>query len=107
MIKRVWGIVNSTEVEFTPIRDRPGYWEGLAPKSSGLEERIEIWAEAESGARGHLKCTVQIKYGKTHARLILLPFVAQFVNRYKEDVLHDRFNTEYARCRKVVACYVQ
>ena len=35
MIIRVWGIVNDTEVEFTPIPDRPGYWEGYAPQDAG------------------------------------------------------------------------
>lgn len=61
MIVRVWGIVNSTEVEFSPVADRPGYWEGLAPRVDGLQE-IEIWAENDEGARGHLQCTVQITY---------------------------------------------
>ncbi len=57
MIIRVWGVVNSTEVEFTPIPDRPGSWEGYAPKVPGLQD-IEIWAESDSGLRGHLKCAV-------------------------------------------------
>ena len=49
MIVRVWGTVNSTEVEFTPIRDKPGYWEGYAPRVPGLQD-IEIWAESSTGA---------------------------------------------------------
>ena len=35
MIIRVWGVVNSTEVEFTPIPNRPGYWEGYRPATAG------------------------------------------------------------------------
>ena len=38
MIVRVWGIVNSTEVEFTPVPDHPGYWEGYAPKYRGYRK---------------------------------------------------------------------
>ena len=40
MIIRVWGIVNSTEVEFTPIPDRPGYWEGYAKKDETLTDAL-------------------------------------------------------------------
>ena len=70
MIIRVWGIVNSTEVEFTPIPDRPGYWEGYAPRLPGLQE-IEVWAESDSGLRGHLYCTVTLDYhAHTEARLL-------------------------------------
>ena len=61
MIIRVWGIVNDTEVEFTPVPDRPGYWEGYAPRMPGLQD-IEIWAESDSGMRGHLECTVMLEY---------------------------------------------
>lgn len=63
MIVRVWGVVNDIDVEFTPIPDRPGYWEGYAPRQPGLQD-IEIWAESSTGARpftvhGHdqLPCT--------------------------------------------------
>ena len=70
MIIRVWGIVNSIEVEFTPIPDRPGYWEGTAPRMPGLQE-IEIWAESSTGARGHLQCEVMIEYhAHTEAQLL-------------------------------------
>lgn len=102
MIVRVWGIVNSAEVEFTPIRDRPGYWIGEAPKSTGLEEEIEIWAEAESGARGHLKCTVQIQYTETHARLLLMPYIVGLIERYKVQELQERTCAMLVRCRRAV-----
>ena len=70
MIIRVWGIVNSIEVEFTPIPNRPGYWEGTAPRMPGLQE-IEIWAESSTGARGHLQCEVMIEYhAHTEAQLL-------------------------------------
>lgn len=83
MIVKVWGTVNSTEVEFTPVPDRPGYWEGYAPKIPGLQE-IEIWAENDKGACGHLQCTVQVHYHvHAHARLVLLPYVVSLFQ------LHD------------------
>ena len=70
MIIRVWGVVNSTEVEFTPIPNRPGYWEGYAPRLPGLQA-IEIWAESDSGLRGHLQCSVMLDYhAHTEARLL-------------------------------------
>lgn len=89
MITRVWGIVNSTEVEFTPIRDRPDYWEGYAPRVPGLQD-IEIWAENDKGARGHLRCTVQVQYhAHTQARLILLPYVASLLTMYNARLFTD------------------
>lgn len=74
MIVRVWGTVNSTKVEFTPIPDKPGYWEGYAPRVPGIQD-IEIWAESSTGARGHLQCTVQVREAHVHteAYLVLLP----------------------------------
>ncbi|MEF2765025.1 MAG: hypothetical protein U0N43_07025 [Mediterraneibacter sp.] len=120
MIIRVWGVVNSTEVEFTPISDRPGYWEGYAPRLPGLQE-IEVWAESDSGLRGHLQCTVMLDYhAHTEARLLgdrmeaslidagdtvrllLLPWVAQLVTLRSVDVLQDNYNVRLKGCRKAV-----
>lgn len=102
MIVRVLGIVNSAEVEFTPIPDRPGYWEGYAPRMPGLQE-IEIWAESNSGLRGHLQCTVMIEYhAHTEARLILLPWVAGLVTLHKTQLLQDKYHTQLKGCRKAV-----
>ena len=120
MIIRVWGVVNSTEVEFTPISDRPGSWEGYAPRLPGLQE-IEIWAESDSGLRGHLQCTVMLDYhAHTEARLLgdrmeaslidagdtvrllLLPWVAQLVTLRSVDVLQDNYNVRLKGCRKAV-----
>lgn len=120
MIIRVWGIVNDTEVEFTPIPDRPGYWEGYAPRMPGLQD-IEIWAESDSGLRGHLECTVMLDYhAHTEARmqrdgfetclegdgadvrLLLLPWVARLVKIYETDILQDQYNARLKCCRKVV-----
>lgn len=102
MIIRVWGIVNSAEVEFTPIPDRPGYWEGTAPRMPGLQD-IEIWAESNSGARGHLQCTVMIDYhAHTEARLLLLPWVAQLVNLWEVSTLQENYNAQLKGCRKAV-----
>lgn len=102
MIIRVWGIVNSTEVEFTPIPDRPGYWEGTAPRMPGLQD-IEIWAESSTGARGHLQCTVKIDYHThTEAHLLLLPWVAQLVELWVVDALPETYITHLRGCRKAV-----
>lgn len=81
MIIRVWGMVNSTEVEFQPIKDRPDYWEGYAPRVKGLQD-IDIWAENDKGAKGHLFVQVMIEYDSpTTTRLILLPYVVTLVPR--------------------------
>lgn len=120
MIIRVWGIVNSTEVEFTPIPDRPGYWEGYAPRLPGLQD-IEIWAESDSGLRGHLQCTVMLDYhahtdaqlpwDRTNAdlvgpertvRLLLLPWVANLITLREESVLQEHYNARLKCCRKAV-----
>lgn len=101
MIIRVWGIVNSTEVEFTPIENRPDYWEGLAPRVPGLQE-IEIWAENDKGARGHLHCSVQIHYDvRTHARLVLLPYYVQLAGQYQSELMMSNFTAALYQCREV------
>ena len=102
MIIRVWGVVNSTEVEFTPIPDRPGYWEGTAPRMPGLQE-IEIWAESSTGARGHLQCTVMIDYhAHTEAHLLLLPYVARLIALRETQILQENYNARLKCCRKAV-----
>lgn len=120
MIIRVWGVVNSTEVEFTPIPDRPGYWHGYAPRMPGLQD-IEIWAESDSGLRGHLQCTVMLDYhAHTEARvlddrmnvssintddmvrLMLLPWVANLINLRETQILHEHYNAQLKCCRKAV-----
>lgn len=121
MIIRVWGVVNSTEVEFAPIPDRPGYWEGYAPRLPGLQE-IEIWAESDSGLRGHLQCTVMLDYhAHTEARLLgdqmeaslidaggrvrllLLPWVAQLVALRETQILQENYIAQLKGCRKAVS----
>ena len=100
MIIRCWGIVNGTEVEFSPVADRPGYWEGLAPRVDGLQE-IEIWAENDEGARGHLQCTVQITYHtETVAQLLLLPFYTRLMNATVERLLPKKIIARYCGCRR-------
>lgn len=120
MIIRVWGVVNSAEVEFSPVPDRPGYWEGYAPRLPGLQD-IEIWAESDSGLRGHLQCTVMLDYhAHTEARLLgdrmeaslidegekvrllLLPWVAQLVALRTVDVLQGNYIAQLKGCRKAV-----
>ena len=120
MIIRVWGIVNSTEVEFSPVPDRPGYWEGYAPRMPGLQD-IEIWAESDSGLRGHLQCTVMLDYhahtetwllgDRTKAdlidtenkvRLLLLPWVTSLITIRETQILQDHYNARLKCCRKAV-----
>lgn len=121
MIIRVWGVVNSTEVEFTPLPDRLGYWEGYAPRLPGLQD-IEIWAESDSGLRGHLQCTVMLDYhahaearllqDRTEAdllgpdravRLLLLPWVAGLITLREECVLQEHYYAQLKGCRKAVS----
>lgn len=86
MIVRVWGIVNSTPVEFTPIPDRPGYYEGIAPRAKYFQD-IEIWAENDIGAIGHLQCQILIKeYTPTTVHLLLTPYRVKLLNNVREVV---------------------
>lgn len=102
MIIRVWGVVNDTEVEFTALPDRPGYWEGYAPRVPGLQD-IEIWAESSTGMRGHLQCTVMIDYhAHTAARLLLLPWIACLTALRETRILQDNYNARLKCCRKAV-----
>ena len=119
MIIRVWGVVNSAEVEFSPVPDRPGYWEGYAPRLPALQD-IGIWAESDSGLRGHLQCTVMIDYhAHTESRLLrerteaqmveermvhllLLPWVAHLVTLRETQILQENYNARLKCCRKAV-----
>lgn len=89
MIIRCWGIVNSTNIEFSPMEERPGYWSGIAPWQPGLQD-IEIWAENDKGAIGHVNVQVGLTYldkDKTLVRLVLCPFTVK--------VLLDKDNLLY------------
>lgn len=84
MIVRVWGIVNSTEVEFTPIDGKPDYWEAYAPRADEYQA-IEVWAENEMGLRGYLNCSVHVEWGTdTTVRLIVTPYDARAETPAKE-----------------------
>ncbi len=52
---------------------------GVCPRLPGLQD-IEIWAESDSGLRGHLQCTVMLDY-HAHAEARLLQ------DRTKADLL--------------------
>lgn len=85
MIVRVWGVVNRTEVEFTPIPDRPSYWEGYAPRSKDFYQEIEIWAKNDLGAIGHLNCSVLIKeWSPTTVQLLLAPYSVRLLQNPKK-----------------------
>lgn len=80
MIVRAWGIINKKiEVEFQPIENRPGYWEGWIDYIPGILD-VEIWAETHEGARGHLECQVQVMlHAHTKVRLVLQPFKVSLI----------------------------
>lgn len=91
MIIRVWGVINSTEVDFQPIPNKPDYWEGYAPRVKGLQD-IEIWAENDKGARGHYRGEVLISwYSETHARLTLAPYSVRLVDTGQNDYISQPY----------------
>ena len=82
MITRVWGVVNSTNIEFSPIKGKDGYWEGYAPRIPGYQN-VEIWAENDKGRIGTLKCQALISYyTETTVRLVISPYYVQLVPSY-------------------------
>lgn len=101
MIVRCWGEVNGTTVEFSPIPNREGYWEGLAPRVPGLQD-IKIWAEKDNGSFGYLSCQVAIQETvDTYVRVILLPYSVSLINKYIENVsLKIRPNEKVIWCRR-------
>lgn len=89
MIIRVWGVVNAKEIEFQRVPDRPDYWEGYAPKFPGYQN-VEIWAENDKGARGHLQCQVLISYeNDTTARLLVVPYFTRLISEWEIRVYED------------------
>lgn len=79
MIVRVWGIVNDQEITFSPVANRPGYWEGYAEGKPGLQD-IEIWAENHLGTRGHLHVEVSVEWlTRTRARLLIHPYMVKLL----------------------------
>lgn len=87
MITRVWGIVNSEEIEFHRIPDQPYYWEGFAPRVPGLQN-IEIWAETDKGARGHLRNQVRMEWDvSTRVRLTITPYTVRLIPSAKEGLV--------------------
>ena len=82
MITRVWGVINSTNVEFNPIKGKDGYWEGYAPRIPGYQN-VEIWAQNDEGRIGTLKCQALISYHtETTVRLVISPYYTQLVPSY-------------------------
>lgn len=91
MIIRVWGVVNSKEVEFTPIVDRPGYWEGYAPRADVLDQEIEIWAKSDTGAIGHFACVVVVKESTpTISQIVLYPYSVKMVPAFDVSLYFQR-----------------
>lgn len=80
MITRVWGTINSVDVEFFRVKDRPGYWTGIGPRMANIQD-IEVWAESDSGARAHMSFAISIKtYGPDHVILMLSPYRARLLS---------------------------
>lgn len=90
MIVRVWGTINSKCIEFEPIEDRPGYWEGIGPKED-IYQDIEIWAKNDLGAVGHLRCTIVIReWTPTEVRLIIAPYRVDLIKEpYKVSIFEE------------------
>ena len=82
MITRVWGSINDVDVVFTPVPDRPHYWEGIGPRVDGLQN-IVIWAETAQGSIRRLAVSVAITWDtETTVKLILMPYMVSVINRY-------------------------
>lgn len=80
MIIRVWGTINSVEVEFERVPDRPDFWQGVGPRVDGPQQ-VEIWAENDQGVRGYLPFAVSIKtYGPDLVTLLLSPYRAYLLD---------------------------
>lgn len=89
MIVRVWGSINSEEIEFSKVPDRPEYWEGIGPRSEEYQ-MIEIWAESSSGSIAHVDCAVSMKiYGSDKVRLLLSPFKASIIEEYEARLIRE------------------
>lgn len=87
MITRVFGSINDVDVTFTPVQDRPDYWEGIGPRVEGLQN-IVIWAETEQGSVRRLAVSVAISWDtETTVRLVLMPFVTTLVSAYLTSVV--------------------
>lgn len=89
MIVRVWGSINSTEVEFERVPDRPDYWEGIGPRSEDYQ-MIDIWAESSSGAIAHLDFAISMKvYCSDKVHLLLSPFRATVFEEYSARLVKE------------------
>ena len=89
MIVRVWRIVNNTQVDFTPIEDRPGYWEGYGPKAAIYQE-IEIFAKNDIGKIGRFQTKIVIReWSPTQVRLLITPYKVSIFEWYKTELLQD------------------
>lgn len=89
MITRVWGSINSVEIEFKKVPDREGYWEGIGPRSEEYQI-IDIWAETNSGSIAHLDFAISMKiYGSDKVRLLISPYKAHLIEEYKASLLKE------------------
>lgn len=81
MIIRVWGSVDGVDVVYRPLPGRDGYWYCDVAWHPQLYH-VEIWAENDKGARGHLACEVAVRYSDdvhTRCQIVLYPLVAKLI----------------------------
>lgn len=90
MIVRVWGSINDIPVEFSPLKERPGYWEGYAPRAFGYQ-KIEIWAENDKGVRALFRCSMRIEcINDSLVRVLLSPYVTRLIEAFSVKKYEDR-----------------
>ena len=104
MIVRVWGKINSQELDFTPVIDKPGYYEGYGPKNkNSFYEDIEIYAKNHLGAIGHLQCQVVIReWSPTKVQLLIAPYKIILIERWKAMIESQNFT--FGERKVVTAC---
>lgn len=81
MIIRVWGSVDGVDVVYRPLPGRDDYWYCDVAWHPQLYQ-VEIWAENDKGARGHLACEVAVRYSDdvhTRCQIVLYPLVAKLI----------------------------
>lgn len=105
MIVRCWGEVDGERIDFSPIMDRPGHWEGYISWRPGPLD-IEIWAENDRGAKGHIQCQVQIQYfekSDTVVRIVLCPYhIRLFAEGYRGELPMKSVSFDFGEKKKVL-----
>lgn len=104
MIVKCWGEIDDERIDFQPMHDRPGYWCGYCSWRPGLLH-LNIWAENQYGAVGHVDCDIQVQYdnASTKCRLILYPYKIDlyFENKFLGDVRMKSITFDFGEQKNV------